>query len=732
MKIARVSGSTRGRDFGLDNLEQRALLSTSFVGVGLGYSDKAIDGFDAWAVLIDASINDSNDISGTLTTAGPSNPITSGALGARKLLDLGAGRLSFGNQPWLLPNVAAETSAASFLDSKGFPLGWSVSDYAVDDTLNGETFFFIERPTNAVLADLQGTWSMSMLGETGPTSIVTNATLTVTGSSILMTNDSPQFDPTTDFTISSVSADGTVNLLNNNVSRIFISRDKSVMVYVGLGGVTDDAIIGVAVRGANTVDTSKLPGSYRVNAIYAEDLGTSWDSKPSGAIDGLLTLNADQTWSIKSLDDHDKGKSTSVSSGTWSVTGNIISLTETASGVKLQFVVNAAQDALFGYSTSGGKDFMGVATKTVPPVVTPHNFNSSFVSYSGKTGGKDKVWELGDDSYWREVDVTSVPGSPSSLDDLVTWVDAQTGRTKAAAISSTSGVLVFSRAADGTWSVQELTPGISGAVDITSQLEVMQDVNGMTHIMGITADGDIVAYQNAAGSNTWTFRNITDEDLTPNTQTVPAFVGNLTSYDTGWGGLNLAGLDANGDIWSVWWAPGLSHWNTSNLTQITGASVKFTGGLTVYLTPWLGINIAGVDTTGNISVVWWVPEFGGDWRQTDLTAQFNGPKLNASSVTSYTTSWGGLNVVGFDAGSGEVKVYWWAPGLTDWNITSLSQTVGLDAADPVTKLQGIAGTDGSINVMGIDNSGSVINYFWKPDFGGSWFAKNVTDDALKS
>lgn len=731
MKNARNTGSVRGYSFALDPLEQRALLSASFVGVGVGYSDKAGDGFDAWSVLIDGSINDTNDITGSLTTAGPSNPITNGSLTARKLLDLGSGRVSFGNQPWLLPNLAADTNAASFLDSKGFPLGWSVSDYNVDDQLSGETFFFVERPTDAALSDLQGSWSMSLLGEAGSNFIVTHAQLSVTGNALTFTNNSPQFDPVTNLTIDSVSANGNINIQNDSINRIFISRDKSVLIFVGLGNVTDDAIIGVAIRGATTVDTSKLPGTYRVNAIHAADLGTSWDSTNSGAIDGLLTVNSNNTWSIKSLDDHDKGNDTSVINGTWAVAGNLITLTDGASSNTLQFVVNRDQDALFGYSTSIGNDFIGVATKTVPITVTPRTFDKSFAAYTGKDASKDKVWELGDDSFWREVDLSAVGGSPTSLDDVVTWVDDASGRTKAAAISSTSGVLLFTRAADGTWSVQELTPNVAGSVDITSQLEVMQDVNGTTYILGITGAGDIVSYINASGSSTWTFKNITQEDLVPNAQTIPSFVGNLVSYDTGWGGLNLAGLDASGDVWSVWFAPGLTHWNTSNLSQTTGTGIKFAGGLTVYLTPWLGINIAGVDTTGNISAVWWVPSFGGNWSISDLTSLFSGPKLNANSVTSYTTSWGGLNIVGFDANSGEVKVYWWAPGLTDWNITSLSQTVGSDAADPTSKLQGIAGTDGSINVMGFSGTGKLINYFWKPDFGGKWYADNVSDSSLK-
>lgn len=732
MTSSRNHGSVRGDLFLLDHLEQRQLLAADFVGVGLGYSDKVPDGFDAWAVLINANISDTNDITGQLTTSGPSNPITSGALTPRKLFELGNGRVSFGTQPWLLPQFSAETNAASFLDSKGFPLGWAVGDYTQDDNLTGESLFFVERPTNATIEDLQGDWSMSLLGESGSNFVVTNASLKINGAGLQFLSDSPQFDPVTDFTIDSVNANGDINLSNDTVNRFFISRDKTVIIFVGLGNVTDDAIIGVAMRGATAADPARLTGSYRVNTLYAQDLGTSWDAEDSGAVEGLLTLKSDNTWSMNSLDDNDKGKTTSVISGTWATDGGLVSLTDAATNTTLLFVVNPDHDALLGYSTQTSSiDFLGVATKTVPVTVTPSTFNASFASYSGKSGGQDKVWELGDDSYWREVNLASVTGAPSTLTDLVSWIDQGTGRTNAAAISDTSGVLLFSRAADGTWSVRELTPTITGAIDIASQLEVMQDVDGTTYIVGFTQAGDIVSYVNAMGSSDWSFKNITQEDLIPNAQTIPGFQGNLVSYDTAWGGLNLAGLDSNGDVWSVWTAPGLTTWNTSNLSQITAATVKFAGGLTVYLTPWQGINIAGVDTTGNISTVWWVPEFVGEWRQNDLTAQFGGPKLNADSVTSYTTTWGGLNIVGFDSDSGEVKVYWWAPGITDWNITSLSQTVGTGAAQPTTKLQGVAGTDGSLNVLGFTSGNDLVNYFWRPDFGGSWYATNVSNDAFK-
>ena len=99
---------------------------------------------------------------------------------------------------------------------------------------------------------------------------------------------------------------------------------------------------------------------------------------------------------------------------------------------------------------------------------------------------------------------------------------------------------------------------------------------------------------------------------------MPALVGPIISYVTDWNGLNIAGLDASGNIQSIWWAPGMDLWRTDNLSAITGAS-PIAGGLTCYLTSWGGINLAGVDASGDVTVSWWVPSFGGNWVSTNLT-----------------------------------------------------------------------------------------------------------------
>jgi len=166
----------------------------------------------------------------------------------------------------------------------------------------------------------------------------------------------------------------------------------------------------------------------------------------------------------------------------------------------------------------------------------------------------------------------------------------------------------------------------------------------------------------------------------------------------------------------------MSAWRTDNLSVGTGAPA-LSGGLTAYLTGWGGINLAGMDANGKLSVTWWVPGFEGNWVTSNLSDAFNGPALQASSVSSYVTPWGGLNVTGLDQ-SGKVVVYWWAPGLDAWNVTPLSDAIP-GAGLPSGQIRGVTSSAGTINLLGINDSGHVIRYWWRP--GGVWASEDLTE-----
>ncbi len=343
------------------------------------------------------------------------------------------------------------------------------------------------------------------------------------------------------------------------------------------------------------------------------------------------------------------------------------------------------------------------------------------------TAGNSAALRHGADGLWHAaLPVQSDGGAGPS----VTWINPNTARQFVAKIQS-SGLYVSERTASGTWSTINLTGSVLGAQSITSQLQVMISPEGAVHLTGLTAANELVRYiqtpSQGGVSGAWFFENITRDKLVEYGQTMPAFDLDtpLISYSTSWGGLNIAGLDAAGNIWSIWWAPGIDHWNSSNLTAAYNAK-PLSGALAVYLTSWNGINLAGLDEAGRVQVTWWVPAFGGEWRQSDLTQIAGGALFEDGTLSAYVSSWGGLNLAGRNRMTGAVEVYWWSPqrqGLAqEWSTAPLSQlVVGTPALD---RLRGLAGSDQSLSVFGTTVDGQVGRLFWLP--GAAWKYENVT------
>ncbi len=318
---------------------------------------------------------------------------------------------------------------------------------------------------------------------------------------------------------------------------------------------------------------------------------------------------------------------------------------------------------------------------------------------------------------WSGTDIVMASGSPDVTGDVVTWVDPKDGRTYAAARSS-AGLLLFTNLAQGIWTYRNLTIEIAGSQTpgTGGQLVAMVGTDQRVRLGSLLNNGDLILYeQTGAGSSgayAWSFTNLAESHLRAQGESMPAFVGGLISYVTSWNGLNIAGLDAGGNIHVVWWAPGVELWHTNNLSATTGAPA-IVDGLSAYLTPWDGINLSGINAEGELSVTWWVPQFAGDWLTTNLTEEFSGPALVAESVTSYVTTWGGLNVAGLDE-TGNVTVYWWAPALTEtgWQVTNLSGQI-TDAPLPIGRLSGHATQTGVLNIFGASENGHIVRYNWQ-------------------
>jgi hypothetical protein len=194
----------------------------------------------------------------------------------------------------------------------------------------------------------------------------------------------------------------------------------------------------------------------------------------------------------------------------------------------------------------------------------------------------------------------------------------------------------------------------------------------------------------------------------------PGLTGDLTSYQPSWGAIHLAGLDARGHAINYWFVPGTTPtWQFSDLTQLFSGPL-LSGNLTGYVTGWDGLNLAGVNAQNELVVYWWAPGLQ-DWQTINMTQTFGGPKL-VGQLDAYVTPWGGLNVAGVTE-EHKVFTYWWAPGLTDdpnrWRVSDISGLVP-DAPEFEPNVDVAVSTDGGLNIFVICFHNNLHVLRWTP------------------
>lgn len=393
-----------------------------------------------------------------------------------------------------------------------------------------------------------------------------------------------------------------------------------------------------------------------------------------------------------------------------------------------------------GYSQQGapGKVVSGATTATGDSAFGVINsLGRAIVFYKSAQATQ---WEISD------LNLQTASGSEQGVEAALTgniqvWNDPKDGRFYAVTASG-SRVLLWTRNNVGTWSPRNLVTEIFGSTSIASNTTVFisqgdtdTNNNDIVQIAGTNAQGNLVLYYQSSktadgsGNFEWSYRNISTQDLTPQGFATPTFASPLVSWVYPWNGRNIAALDNSGNLQAVWIAPGLNQWQLSNLSQLTGAPT-LTGGVTVFVTPWGGGNIAGTDAAGNVVVTWWGgPGDNDGWATLDFTDEFSGPQFQSGSTSAYVTSWGGLNIVGRTKSDSKMSVYWWGgPGDSSWEIAPLSDVV-TGSIVPVGATTGVApGGSATISILGLGPSGDVLRYHWTPGQ-ANWNFQNLTSIA---
>ncbi|MFG0243538.1 MAG: peptidylprolyl isomerase [Phycisphaerales bacterium JB054] len=378
-------------------------------------------------------------------------------------------------------------------------------------------------------------------------------------------------------------------------------------------------------------------------------------------------------------------------------------------------------------------DLSLIADPSISPSGTANGSNVTTVVLENGFDRAIAFKQVGLSGGWTVTDLNLKTDQSGNTSTPVTWIDSKDGLTYAAALSD-EGLLLYKNTSGTTWTVRNLNSEIPNAGLITSSLTTFSNINGRAYLAGLSDDGDLLLFRQTGntsnGEYTWTTNNLSESDLLVNNiDTTPRWTTPLTSYVTSWNGLNLVGLDADGNIQAVWWAPGRPGWAAANLSASTGAP-PLQGTIAPYLTSWNAINLTGTDSDGNVVVTWWVPSFGSDWVQSNLTDLRNGPQLAAGSIATWVTPWGGTNILGRNI-NGDIVVYWWAPNLGpgQWNISNLSQVID-GAETPTGQVVGFSSPSGVVNIYGAADDGDLIRYWWRVADGWQW--ENVSETAVLS
>lgn len=607
----------------------------------------------------------------------------------------------------------AEQNGARYIADRGYPVGWYFADYGATEEME----LLLQRPDfDPDQFDYQGTYRYNLVGVNSENDRGYIAAGQMTIGSSINYNKTVGTQPYTGSFISSVNSDGV--LVSSRDEYMYLSDSGDTVIFADMAGADGSLQIGVATREAPPVNQQAMIGRYLIawGVLNGDTLNFS---------QLLLELESDGDYKFYDLDKYDSGEFESIERGFWSVNGATVILDRDQSTDEIRLMIGEDGKLLVGAqakSDGATEAIFALGTRIVeqPPVTAP------VFTVDAVENGRPIVYTRDSDQRWYRTDLLN-KGGPTITGTAKSYVDAKDDLAYVAAITG-SGTTLYREDAQKNWTVRNLTTELAGSVRIASELTVMTDTAGRMHITGLSQTGDVVRYFQtggtvASGGFAWAFENISQSALIPNGLTTPAFTG-LVSFSTSWNALNIAGLDAQGDILAVWWAPGLATWTVNNLSEEYGAD-PLQGGLNVWLTDWNAINLGGIAANGSLMVTWWVPQNGSTWTQSNLTEITNGPLLESTSIASFVSDWGAMNIAGVERGTGKVQVYWWTPQSDQlWHVLDMTSAVPSGTPSISAPLRGIAADDNSLNVIG--NSGThTYRYYWQPT-PGTWQGEDLT------
>ncbi len=765
------------RPASLEPLEPRSLLSSNFAFVAIGQGGGASPELQ-WG---EGSFNDDGTVTGTYTFATATTDAQTQALPYDHASFLPGGRFNVTPAPGS-PALTAQVGLNP-LTTQGYALGALSVEY---DTLFGpartdgfltqqfEGFsnwaggynFRALRITAAGRQIISGSVSFNTIADQNPLEV----TWTIDGEA-----------PVTK-SISNLGPRGKVTLATGEV--IFLTHPgenatgNSVALIADLDRTDGQILIGIGAGEPlfSYGDSAGVSGLYRGLAIADGTLGrTLLGATAEGAAPFVLDLTYDGTFKLYEAKAYDAGQRTPVTTGTWRVSRfsdsptfepDRLLLTQQGSGATLVLAVTPDQQWTFETArvadgtpveeiVGAMRMFRPLQAEQGPEGITVNLENGRPVVY------QISYHDTNSTAYtWYSLDlIDRAGGKPLSTVQIVAQEQSNHEHV-IAGIATDGDVLVWERDYRGVWIFRNLTETLAGqgAVRIASDgvvysglaYQVRASSTGnlpVLYIAGRSITGDLVSYAVGStvddyGTQAWTFTNVSQTQLAPYGETAPAWTSSVIGYGTTWGGQNIAGLDASGQIIVAWTAPGLSRWYVNNLSQNAGTPA-LAGSLMAYVTGWSAIHVNGLTLDGHLVSTWWAPANIGTWYANDLTSQFSGPVLPqqrpndaVNNLVYFAGAGGSLNIVAYDNAENAV-VYWWFPGAPGWLVANLTGSVPINerpheliGADTFRGYADNQSLSTRQNIYGHDDTGKLVRLYWEEGGPDVWRAQNITDVAV--
>ena len=577
---------------------------------------------------------------------------------------------------------------------------------------------------------------------------------------------------------------GAVQYADNVTHEIVVSAGYTCIVS-DTNGADGDLGIGIGSPGSGvTSNASPLSATYRAafitsGPVGAAALGASNVASTLGVANVVIELGLRGEYSLYSAAAYDAGPATPISTGTWTAPqgatttfptdrAGTVKLTDATSGrvivlgVNSTFALSGAE--VYDSGSTAPEPFVGQATSfvgldheatTVTQEVTLdgqgrpiyHEFDQT----AGIYGSVPFQYE------WFSRDLIELAGG-KALSSVNSWrnynYNGQPAATVVLGIATDGDVLLWEQMFQGRWRFRNLTTELSGekitgsssTFKLSSGPEVYFSFAGGVAAAGYTASGDLAIYRtklygpnelpppNPYNVAAWSFTNITDSDLTPHGEATPQYAGGFTGYGTAWNGTNIAGLNSSGEIVVVWTAPDAGRWYVHNLSQLA-ATPALVGPLSPYQSDYNSLHISGVDSAGHVIVTWWTPAISGTWFHDDLTAEIGGPALTQAvtrGLVSFQGNSSSHNIAGYDA-AGNLQVYWWTPYVgAPWQVGNVSSSIP-EADRPHTLTSGAsyyAYSDSTAyatvqEIFGRKSDGSLVRVYWTQSATDAWRFQDI-------